>query len=93
MNTNATVELYTKSWCPFCQRAKALLDDKGVTYIDYDITSDAAGEAAMRQRSGGYTVPQIFINGQLIGGSDDLHALEARGILDELLAHEVEETA
>ena len=85
-----TVEIYTKDYCPFCHRAKslleqALLDTRGVTYTEYDVTRDAAGQAEMRARSGGFTVPQIFIDGTPIGGSDDLVALAQTGELDTLL--------
>ncbi|MEM6421800.1 MAG: glutaredoxin 3 [Pseudomonadota bacterium] len=82
----AKVEIYTKDYCPFCHRAKALLAGKGVTFTDYDVTHDRAGFAEMVERSGGVTVPQVFVDGRLIGGSDDLAALEARGGLDPLLA-------
>lgn len=83
----AKVEMYTKMMCPFCIRAKSLLKSKGVTIIDIPAFMDTAKRAEMRQRSGGAnTFPQIFIDGQHIGGCDDLHALDARGGLDPLLA-------
>ena len=82
----AKVELYTKSWCPFCQRAKALLDGKNVSYAEYDVEADPARLSEMVERSqGGRTVPQIFIDGRHIGGSDDLHALQYAGELNALL--------
>ena len=82
----AKVELYTKSWCPFCQRAKALLDGKNVRYTEYDVEADPARLSEMVERSqGGRTVPQIFIDGRYIGGSDDLHALQYAGELNALL--------
>lgn len=83
----ATVEIYTKAWCPYCTRAKRLLDDKGAAYTEYDITMGGPQRAEMIQRAnGGSTVPQIFIDGRHVGGSDDLAALERQGKLDPLLA-------
>jgi glutaredoxin 3 len=80
------VEIYTWSSCPFCIRAKALLDKKGVDYIEYCIDGDEAARAQMAKRAnGGRSVPQIFINEQHIGGCDDTYALEAQGKLDPLL--------
>lgn len=83
----ATIEIYTKFFCPYCTRAKALLDGKGAPYEEIDVTMDRAGFDAMVARAGGRrTVPQIFIDGRHIGGSDDLAALDAKGGLDPLLA-------
>ncbi len=80
------VEIYTKFLCPYCSRALALLSKKGVTPEETDITMDSAARSAMIGRADGRTtVPQIFINGAHIGGSDDLAALDARGELDRLL--------
>jgi glutaredoxin 3 len=80
------VEIYTWSSCPFCIRAKALLDKKGVDYIEYCIDGDEAARAQMAKRAnGGRSVPQIFINDRHIGGCDDTYALEAQGKLDPLL--------
>ncbi len=82
----AKIEVYTKFLCPYCSRAKALLDRKGVDYQEIDLTMDRVGFDAMTQRAGGArTVPQIFIDGEHIGGSDDMAALDARGGLDPLL--------
>lgn len=82
----AKVEIYTTATCPFCRRAKVLLDSKNVRYTEYGVDGDADLRAKMTQRAKGrHTVPQIFINGQHIGGCDDLHALDAAGELDELL--------
>ncbi|NJN48686.1 MAG: glutaredoxin 3 [Alkalinema sp. RL_2_19] len=82
----ANVEIYTWSTCPFCIRAKALLDRKGVEYREYCIDGDNAGRAKMIERTGGpKSVPQIFINEQYIGGCDDIHALDRQGGLDPLL--------
>ena len=83
----ARVEIYTKFLCPYCARALALLGSKGVSADETDITMNGAARTAMIERSGGRTtVPQIFIDGKHIGGSDDLAALEAQGELDRLLA-------
>lgn len=82
----AAVEVYYKDWCPFCQRALMLLDQKGVAYTGIDVDGKPQLQAAMAQKAGRSTVPQIFINGQPIGGYDDMAALEARGELDKLLA-------
>ena len=83
----ARVEIYSKFLCPYCHRAKKLLESKGAAYEEYEITMDAAKRAEMMQRSNGrHTVPQIFIDGRHIGGSDDLAKLEREGQLDPLLA-------
>ena len=82
----AEVVIYTKDYCPFSHRAKALLDAKGVAFTERDVTHDDAGFDEMVQRSGRFTVPQVFIDGLHIGGSDDLAELDARGGLDPLLA-------
>ena len=83
----AKVELYVKTTCPYCIRARQLLDGKGVAHEDYVVDMGSPKKAEMIQRTGGRTtVPQIFIDGQHIGGCDDLMALESRGKLDELLA-------
>ncbi len=80
-----TIDIYTKQTCPFCHRAKALLDQKGVQYQEIAIDNDSEKRAEMIDRSGRTTVPQIFINQQHIGGCDDLFALEQRAELDPLL--------
>lgn len=83
----AKVEIYTKFACPYCVRAKHLLDDKGVAYDEYDVTMGGTGRDEMLKRApGARTVPQIFINDVAIGGSDDLHALERQGKLNRMLA-------
>lgn len=80
------VEVYTWSACPFCVRAKALLNKKGVEFTEYCLDGDEPGRAKMAQRANGRrSVPQIFINDQHIGGCDDLYALNASGKLDPLL--------
>jgi glutaredoxin 3 len=83
----AKVEIYTKAFCPYCTRAKQLLTAKGAEYEEYDITMGGPKRAEMLERAPGRTtVPQIFIDGQHIGGSDDLAALDRKGGLDPLLA-------
>ncbi len=83
----AKVEIYTKFLCGYCARAKHLLAAKGVEVEETDITMNAEKRQEMLGRSNGqFTVPQIFINGQHIGGSDDLAALEASNQLDAMLA-------
>ncbi|MFC7497640.1 glutaredoxin 3 [Enterovirga sp. GCM10030262] len=82
----ARVEIYTKFLCSYCFRAKRLLDDKGAAYEEHDITMGGDRRAEMIQRANGRTtVPQIFIDGRHIGGSDDLAALDRDGKLDPLL--------
>ncbi|MFM9828675.1 MAG: glutaredoxin 3 [Sphingomonas sp.] len=83
----AKIEIYTKAFCPYCARAMRLLGDKQVEVAEYDITLGGPKRAEMLQRAPGHaTVPQIFVNGAHIGGSDDLAALERAGKLDALLA-------
>lgn len=80
------VEIYTWSRCPFCLRAKSLLDSKGVTYEEYCIDGDEDTRDVMAARSNGRrSLPQIFINDQHIGGCDDIHALDNAGELMPLL--------
>jgi glutaredoxin 3 len=80
------ITIYTKGWCPYCQAAKALLKRKGAAFTEHDVEQDPAALKEMLDRSGGRrTVPQIFIGETHVGGSDDLHALDARGGLDPLL--------
>ena len=82
----ARVEIYTKFLCSYCFRAKRLLDDKGAAYEEHDITMGGERRAEMIQRANGRTtVPQIFIDGRHIGGSDDLAALDRDDKLDPLL--------
>ena len=83
----ATVEIYTKPTCPYCHRAKDLLRNKGVSFTEIDITAHPERRDEMIKRADGRTtVPQIFINQRGIGGCDDIHALDAKGDLDPLLA-------
>ena len=80
------VEIYSTLFCPYCSRAKSLLDRKGVKYINFDIIEDNSKREEMLKRAGGRTsVPQIFIDGEHIGGCDDLYALDRAGKLDPKL--------
>lgn len=79
------IELYSKQWCPYCNKAKALLASKGLGYHEIDITADETREREMVERSGRQTVPQVFIDGQPVGGYDDLSQLNASGELDARL--------
>lgn len=80
------IEVYSGPHCPYCVRAKNLLARKGASFSEYDVKADADKMQEMLARSNGRrTIPQIFINDQHIGGSDDLHALDAAGKLDPLL--------
>ncbi|MBW4599368.1 MAG: glutaredoxin 3 [Calothrix sp. FI2-JRJ7] len=82
----AKVEIYTWRSCPFCIRAKALLRDKGVDFVEYAIDGDEVARGKMAQRANGRrSLPQIFIDDLHVGGCDDIHALDAKGKLDELL--------
>lgn len=81
------VEIYTQDWCPYCARAKSLLQRKGVAFTEVKAPQGSAERRAARERSGGRTtVPQIFIDGRHVGGSDDLAALDSAGQLDAMLA-------
>ena len=82
----ARIEIYTTPFCGYCARAKGLLDRKGAAYEEMDVMMDEKKRTEMRERSKRSTVPQIFINGQHIGGSDELAALEQAGKLDPMLA-------
>lgn len=82
----AEVEMYAADWCPFCQRAQSLLDKKGVEYRRIDVDEVEGAREEMMERGGGHTIPQIFIDDEPIGGSDELQALEEKGELDTLLA-------
>ena len=80
------VEIYSTLFCPYCARAKSLLERKGVTYINFDIIEDISKRDEMLKRAGGRTsVPQIFIDGRYIGGCDELHDLDRAGKLTPLL--------
>ena len=83
----AKVEIYYWTTCPYCKRARALLDEKNVEYIGYDITGDDSAREKMIKRTGGpKSVPQIFIDDEHVGGCDDLYAMDGRGELDRKLS-------
>ena len=83
------IEIYTTAFCPFCHRAKHLLKAKGAQFTEIDVSFSSQKRAAMTERAGGRTsVPQIFFDGEHIGGCDDLMALESNGELDHKLAGE-----
>ena len=80
------IEIYTQPWCPYCARAKRILEGKGAEYREIDAPNGTPARADARRRSGGRTtVPQIFIGGRHVGGCDDLEALDRAGTLDQLL--------
>ena len=78
--------IYSSPWCPYCVRAKRLLDAKNAPYTDIDVSGNSALRAEMMQKANAHTVPQIWIAGVHVGGCDDLYQLERAGRLDELLA-------
>jgi len=83
----ANIEIYTKGWCPYCHMAKRLLQGKGQEFVEFDVDADADKYREMIDRSEGrWTVPEIFIDGTLIGGYDELRAMDSAGKLDALLA-------
>lgn len=83
----ARIEIYTSGWCPYCDRARALLTRKGVAFAEHDAPQGSPARREAFERSGGRTsVPQIFIDGKAVGGSDELAVLERSGKLDALLA-------
>jgi len=82
------IEIYTKTWCPYCRRAKAMLKSLGLDYTDYDITDNEELQQEMVERSGKKTIPQIFINDEKIGGYDNLIELVSSGGLDDLIEFE-----
>ena len=87
MAAKAKVEIYSSPWCGYCYRAKQLLESKDIAFIEIDVMEEPARRQEMVTRAKGRTtVPQIFINGKWVGGSDDLYALEKAGKLDPLLA-------
>ncbi len=81
----ASIEIYTTPWCPYCIRAKRLLDSKGLTYREIGVDQDPAQAQVMVERAGRRSVPQIFINGEHVGGSDELLAADVSGDLESLL--------
>jgi glutaredoxin 3 len=85
MSTTPDITLYSTGWCPYCDRARALLERKGLPFREIKVDEDPAERQAMLARSGGRrTVPQIFIGERHVGGFDDLYALDKAGKLDEL---------
>lgn len=83
----AQIEIYTSPLCGYCHAAKRLLNSKGAAFVETNVLTNPAKKTEMMERAnGGRTVPQIFIDGVHIGGSDDLHALDRAGKLDALLA-------
>lgn len=87
------VEIYTKDYCPFCRKAKDLLDRKGVAYEEIDVTHDPQRYLEVQRRSGQSTVPQIFVGGIHIGNCEEIYALDAEGKLDPILGTEREEVS
>jgi glutaredoxin 3 len=84
---SAMVEIYSSAFCGYCARAKSLLRRKGVDFVEYDVLERPELREQMVARAGGRTsVPQIFADGKHLGGSDDIHALDAAGKLDPILA-------
>jgi len=83
--TTANVIIYTTAYCPYCVRAKMLLDKKGVSYEEIAVDRQPDKRIEMEMKSGGTSVPQIFINGKHIGGCDDMYELEMDKELDALL--------
>lgn len=86
VNTMKAITLYSNAWCPFCRRAKMLLEHKGVQYTEIDIERESGMRQEMIERSGRTSVPQIFVEDIHVGGCDDLYAFEQQGKLDPLLA-------
>tara|TARA_R110000787_G_scaffold285173_2_gene400254 strand:+ start:213899 stop:214171 length:273 start_codon:yes stop_codon:yes gene_type:complete len=79
------VEIYTTAFCPFCSRAKHLLDRKGVTYTEHDVMMNGSLRKKMTNMAGSRSVPQVFVDGEHIGDCDEIHALDAKGALDIIL--------
>ena len=80
------IQMYTTDWCGYCVRAKALLDGRGIAYEEIQLDDDAGFRATLNELTGGWTVPQILIDGRPIGGYTELWRLEREGRLDDLLA-------
>jgi glutaredoxin 3 len=83
---SAAIVMYSSDWCPYCASARALLKRKGLVFSEVNVDATPGARQAMRERSGGRTVPQIFIGDRHVGGCDDLHELDARGELDAILS-------
>ena len=86
MSTDSLIVMYSSKFCPFCFRAKALLEKKGMKFKELLVDHDPALRQKMMQESGRHTVPQIWLGSHHVGGCDDLFALEAKGQLDAMLA-------
>jgi len=87
MAATTDIVMYSSGWCPYCERARALLERKGLTFRESEVDEDPSERQTMLARSGGRrTVPQIFIGERHIGGYAELHALDKAGELDELTA-------
>ena len=84
------IVIYTTSWCPYCVKAKELLKKKGVAFEEYDIEEEPGAREAMQLLSGSKTVPQVYLGNTLLGGCDELHALDDRGDLDCLPRHRLQ---
>lgn len=83
------IEMYATDWCPYCTRARRLLEGKGATWREIDVDASSEARAQMRERSKRTSVPQIFIGGRHVGGYDDLKALDDAGELDPLLKNSI----
>ncbi len=78
------IEIYTWRICPYCIKAKNLLDNEGIEYIEYDIQGDRDRLALLKQETGSGSVPQVFVDGVFYGGCDDIHALHAEGSFNNI---------
>ena len=86
MSSNAKIEIYSGDYCPYCVRAKSLLKQRGLDFIEYNVQQEPEKRTEMMKRSnGGRSIPQIFINNQHVGGCDELYALDKKGQLDAWL--------
>ncbi len=86
MTDKPNIEVYSGDFCPYCVRAKSLLKQRGLSFIEYNVQQEPNKHAEMIKRSnGGRSIPQIFINNQHIGGCDDLYAIDKKGQLDALV--------
>jgi len=86
MSSNAKIEIYSGDYCPYCVRAKSLLKQRGLDFIEYNVQQEPEKRVEMMKRSnGGRSIPQIFINDQHVGGCDELYALDKKGQLDAWL--------
>lgn len=80
------IQIFSTTWCPYCRSAKTFFDQKGLAYVEIDLTGDDAGRTALVERTGRTSVPQIFVGDHHVGGYDDLRALDRAGGLVALLA-------